>query len=163
MQPGPRHPAREGGTMNAPDLRLEPPRRWNVEIDGVRWLARLADKARAANDGTLGTYLYGHSPMDRSLLAVLRLSHDEFARLAVQNDDDNQLVASLQAYDPGLQRARAWSDVLPKRYWWFLAVLDIDDGYRASPFHGAVSAGADAISGLVKRIMPSDYRGKPNT
>jgi hypothetical protein len=148
--------------MNAPDLRLEPPRRWNVEIDGVRWLARLADKARAAHDGTLGTYLYGHSPMDRSFLAVLGLSHDDFARLAVQNDDD-RLVASLQAYDPALQRARAWSDVLPKGYGWFLAILDIDDGYRASPLYGAISSGADAISGLVKRILPSKYRGTGNT
>lgn len=148
--------------MNAPDLRLEPPRRWNVEIDGVRRLARLADKARAAHDGTLGTYFYGHSPIDRSFLAEIRLSHDDFARLAVQ-DDDAELAASLEAYDPGLQRARAWSAVLPKHYGLFLALLDIDDGYRASPLYGAVSAGADAISGLVKRILPSQYRGKRNT
>jgi hypothetical protein len=148
--------------MNAPDLRLEPPRRWNVEIDGVRWLARLADKARAAHDGTLGTYFYGHSPIDRSFLGVLHLTHDDFARLALQ-DDDAELAASLEVYDPGLQRARAWSAVLPKRYGLFLALLDIDDGYRASPLYGAVSAGADAISGLVKRIVPSRYRGTRST
>jgi hypothetical protein len=41
----------------------------------------------------------------------------------------------------------------------FLALLDIDDGYRASPLSAAVSAGADAISGFVKRVLPSKYRG----
>ncbi len=148
--------------MNAPDLRLEPPRRWNVELGGVRWLARLADKARAAHDGTLGTYFYGHSPIDRSFLAALRLSHDDFARLAVQSDDA-ELAASLEAYDPGLQRAREWSAILPKRYGLFLALLDIDDGYRASPLYGMVSAGADAISGFVKRVLPSQYRDRRNT
>jgi|HubBroStandDraft_5_1064220.scaffolds.fasta_scaffold829692_2 hypothetical protein len=96
--------------------------------------------------------------MDRSFLAVLHLTHDDFARLAVQNDDP-ELAASLEVYDPGLQRARAWSAVLPKRYGLFLALLDIDDGYRASPLSAAVSAGADAISGFVKRVLPSKYRG----
>jgi hypothetical protein len=143
--------------MDIPDLRLEAPRRWNAEIGGVRWLARLADKARAANVGALGTYLYGQSPIDRSLLGALQLDHDEFERLAVSSGGDDELVAALQAHDPGLQRARVWSDALPKRYGWELPFLDIDDGYSSSPFHRVISLGVDFIAGLAKRLIPSAY------
>jgi hypothetical protein len=143
--------------MEAPNLCAVAPRRWNAEIGGVRWLARLADKARAAQNGTLGTYLYGHSPMDRSLLRVLGCTHYEFAHMAVAAPDDSALELALQSYDPGLCRAREWSALLPKRFGWFLTLLDIDDGYRSFPLHGAVRMTADAISGLVKRAVPSAF------
>jgi hypothetical protein len=148
--------------MEAPDLCASAPRRWNVEIGGVRWLARLADKARAAQNGSLGTYLYGQSPMDRSLLRVLGCTHDEFARVAVAARDDVALEAALQSYDMGLRGARAWSTVLPKRYGWFLTLLDIDDGYRTFPLHGVVRMTADALSGLVKRTVPSAFHAGKN-
>jgi hypothetical protein len=143
--------------MEAPNLCVCAPRRWSAEIGGVRWLARLADKARAAQNGSLGTYLYGQSPMDRSLLRVLGCTHDEFARVAVAARDDAALASALQSYDPGLRRAREWSTTLPKRFGWFLALLDIDDGYRMFPLHGAVRMTTNAISGLVKRTVPSAF------
>ncbi|HEY1429620.1 MAG TPA: DUF5069 domain-containing protein [Candidatus Tumulicola sp.] len=143
--------------MDAPDLRVGPPRRWNAEIDGVRWLARLADKARAANNGTLGTYLYGHSPFDRALLAALRLDHDEFATIAAASASDAELASALRARDPDLRRARKWSAVFPKNFGWFLALIDIDDGYRSSPFDAAVKLGANVLASTVKRVMPSAF------
>jgi hypothetical protein len=146
--------------MEPLNLRESAPRRWNVEIGGVRWLARLADKARAAHSGSLGTYLYGQSPMDRSLLRELGCTHDEFARLAVAAENDDQLAAALTTHDPGLQRARAWSDVLPKRYGWFLFLLDVDDGYRSFPMHGVVRFVADTAAGLVKRVVPSAFKAR---
>jgi hypothetical protein len=148
--------------MEAPNLCVRAPRRWSAEIGGVRWLARLADKARAAQNGSLGTYLYGHSPMDRSLLRVLGCTHDDFARVAVAARDDAALASALQSYDPDLRRSREWSAQLPKRFGWFLALLDIDDGYRPFPLRGAVRMTADAISGFVKRTMPSAFHGGEN-
>jgi hypothetical protein len=148
--------------MEAPNLCACAPRRWSAEIAGVRWLARLADKARAAHNGSLGTYLYGHSPMDRSLLRALGCTHDEFARVAVAARDDTALASALQSYDPDLRRAREWSAQLPKRFGWFLAVLDIDDGYRTFPLHGVVRMTANAISRLVKRTVPSAFHSGEN-
>jgi hypothetical protein len=95
--------------------------------------------------------------MDRSLLRVLGCTHDDFARVAAAAPDDAALEAALQPYDPGLRRAREWSAMLPKRFGWFLAVLDIDDGYRKFPLHGVVRMAANAVSGLVKRTMPSAF------
>jgi hypothetical protein len=148
--------------MEAPNLCARAPRRWSAEIGGVRWLARLADKARAAQNGSLGTYLYGHSPMDRSLLRVLGCTHDEFARIAGAAQNDAALESALQSYDLGLRRAREWSTTLPKRYGWFLTLLDIDDGYRTFPLHGVVRMTADALSGLVKRTVPSAFHAGEN-
>ena len=61
--------------MEARDLTVVPPRRWSESLGGITWLPRLIDKARAALNGTLGSYLYGQSPMDRGLLKQLGLSH----------------------------------------------------------------------------------------
>jgi hypothetical protein len=146
--------------MDAPDLRTAPPRRWNAEIDGVRWLARLADKARAANNGTLGTYLYGHSPFDNALLGAFRLDHDSFARIVASTASDAELANALRTHDPELRRARAWSAAFPKRFGWFLALLDIDDGYRGSPLHGVVRIGANVLAGTVKLVLPSAFHAK---
>jgi hypothetical protein len=98
--------------------------------------------------------------MDRSLLHVLGCTHDEFARLAVASSTDGELETALQAYDPGLRRAREWSEMLPKRFWWFLMLLDFDDGYRAVPMHGVVRAVADTLAGLAKRFMPSGFTAR---
>jgi hypothetical protein len=146
--------------MDAPDLRAAPPRRWNAEIDGVRWLARLADKARAANSGTLGTYLYGHSPFDNALLGALRLDHDAFARIVASTASDAELAGALRACDPELRRARTWSAAFPNRFGWFMSLLDIDDGYRRSPLHGMVRIGANLVAGTVKLVLPSAFHAK---
>ena len=82
--------------MEAKDLALGPPRRWSESLGGILWLPRLIDKARAALNGTLGTYLYGQSPMDRGLLDQLGLSHRAFAVIVKNAADDDAVLAALK-------------------------------------------------------------------
>jgi hypothetical protein len=141
----------------AKDLRTAPPRRWNETVEGIYWLPRLIDKARAAMAGTLGDYLYGQSPMDRGLLAVLGLSHRQFAELVREAPDDMAVLAALAQRDPdAIARARAWSDPLPREHKLFFWFIDIDDGYRRTTWvHPLVVLGAKVVSRAAKRLWPS--------
>ena len=71
------------------DLTRQPPRRpSNLGIGGIVGAARMADKARAHNDETLGEFLYGEdSGLDRKILALLGISDEEFAESADEHDD----------------------------------------------------------------------------
>ena len=90
------------------DLTRQPPRRpSNLGIAGIVGAARMADKARAHNDETLGEFLYGgESGLDRKILDLLGISDEEFAA-AVDEHDDSSLsewiaersVASQEAID----------------------------------------------------------------
>ncbi len=143
--------------MEAPDLRVGPPRRWNEAIDGIPWLPRLIDKARAVRDGTLGTYLYGQSPTDASLLRALGLGHRSFAELIAGAADDEGALRSIAARDPqALERAREWGRHLGRQHAWFFFLLDVDDGYtlRFRPLRPLVNATADIISRTAKRLWP---------
>ena len=79
------------------DLTRQPPRRpSNLGIGGIVGAARMADKARAHNDETLGEFLYGEdSGLDRKILALLDISADEFAEAADEHHDQslNQWIA----------------------------------------------------------------------
>ncbi len=126
--------------MNVPDtevkdLRVSAPRRWSDELGGIRWLPRLIDKARAAMRGALGDYLYGQSPMDRSLLRALGLSYRDFTSIVRQaGDDDGKVLALLEERSPeGLALARRWSERLERRHKPFLYLVDLDDGYIGGP------------------------------
>lgn len=144
--------------MEARDLRAGPPRRWNDTLDGIPWLPRLIDKARAVHACTLGTYLYGQSPTDHSLLRVLGLSHRRFLELVGVAHDDNAVLVALQARDPqSLARAREWGSDLGRKHGWFYLILDIDDGYAAHlrPLRGVINAGTNALTWTVKRVWPS--------
>ena len=144
--------------MQAPDLRLGPPRRWNVEIDGIRWLPRLLDKTRAALAGTLGTYLYGQSPIDRALLGALDVRYRDLSEIVQGAASDDEVVAALSARDPqGLERARAWSAGLPDRSRIFLLLVDVDDGYLPGLrwLKVPVNLATDAFCLAVKAIWPS--------
>jgi hypothetical protein len=145
--------------MQARDLRRMPPRRWSDTLDGIPWLPRLIDKARAVQAGTLGAYLYGQSPMDRSLLRALGLGHRSFASIVAQASDDDGVAAGLAARDPqSLDRARAWGSRLARDHGWFLYVIDVDDGYAQSgALHAikpAVTAAANALTWALKRVWP---------
>src|SRR5579862_585641 len=99
------------GEMIAKDLTRVPPRRWNERLDGIPWLPRLIDKASASNAGTLGTYLYGQSPMDTRLLHILGLGHGSFERIVAEANDDRAVLAAIAARDGGaLDRGRAWAN-----------------------------------------------------
>lgn len=73
------------------DLTKTYPRPGETILGGYPWLARLIDKARAYNEGTLGDYIYP-CPIDKELLAELNLTGEEFAELVEQSETDEQLL-----------------------------------------------------------------------
>jgi len=125
---------REARPMIVPDLRTGTPRRWNAAIDGVVWLPRFADKARACHAGTLGTYLYGQSPVDDSFLRRAGLDYATFMTIALAAPDDAAVLAAIEAATPGAtERLRRWSQALPRKQRWFLWLLDMDEGNVGEP------------------------------
>jgi hypothetical protein len=111
------------------------PRRWTVEVDGIRWLPRMIDKARMRADGKLGAYLMGHSPVDRALLYRLKLTTDQFVEIANSAPDDAGVLAALRARGFDEAAVRRWSDSFPILYRAFIPVWDLDEGYTApTPF-----------------------------
>lgn len=71
------------------DLTRQPPRRpSNTSVAGIVGIARMADKARAAEDETIGDHLYGDaSGLDSLLLEYLGVPEKDFQDAAVNNDD----------------------------------------------------------------------------
>ncbi len=145
--------------MSVPDLRRRPPRRWSESLGQIRWLPRLIDKTRAALCGNLGDYLFGQSPLDRELLRSLGLRHREFARIVRDAPDDGDVLAALQARSPeGVRAARAWSDTLTRRHWFYLFLIDLDDGYLTGAWQllGVPLRWASGVfARAVKRVWPS--------
>ena len=119
--------------IQAKDLRETPPRRWSDELGGIRWLPRMIDKARAALSGTLGDYLYGQCPMDRSLLRALGMTYKDFTGIvrAAGNDDQKVLDLLEERSAPAMDLARRWSGRIAQSYKLFGFLLDVDDGYAA--------------------------------
>lgn len=153
--------------MSAKDLTREAPRRWSESIDGIAWLPRLIDKARAFSAGTLGTYLFGQSPMDHRCLRVLGLGHTSFLKIVSESPDDRAVLERILERDPhALERGRAWSRDLALRNAPFLFVLDWDDGY-AHPLlrvaRPAVTAACDLVSNAAKRLFPGRVNTPPST
>ena len=72
------------------DLTKQPPRRpTNLAIAGMAGVARMADKARAHNNETLGEYLYGNdSGLDKKVLDFFGLSAEAFADSAEEQGDE---------------------------------------------------------------------------
>ncbi len=134
------------------------PRRWNVEVDGICWLPRMADKARMRESGSLGAYLLGHSPVDRALLARLGCSTEEFAALACRCSGDAAVLAALRTRGFDEARVRKWSAAFPVRYKAYIALWDLDEGYRtATAFEKPLIALSRAIEGpimgLARRLI----------
>jgi hypothetical protein len=147
--------------MNPPDLRSQPPRRWNVAVDGVIWLPRMIDKARAFAAGTLGSYLFGQSPVDDALLRQIGpVRYPEFAGLATAHADDAAVLAAIEARSPGATaRLQRWSDAFARDQRAFLALIDWDDGYAdAQPALRIARRGlkpaVDVAMALLKRVRP---------
>lgn len=90
--------------------------------------------------GSLGDYLYGQSPMDRSMLRALGLTYKEFTGIVrAAGDDDERVLSLLQERTPqGLDLARRWSERLP-RHKLFLFLVDLDDGYIEGPLQAVRS------------------------
>ena len=66
------------------DLRTDEPRSAHETLGGVKLLARLIDKGRAAICGTLGPYLFYDCPLDRVFFEALNVSRDEFLEVLRQ-------------------------------------------------------------------------------
>ena len=135
------------------------PRRWTVEIDGIRWLPRLIDKARMRERGQLGSYLLGHSPVDRAFLKRAGLTTEEFAAIVRASPDDDAVLAALRAHAGWNESSlRRWSARFPETYRMLIPVWDMDEGYRPRnpvqqigfavfrPLEGAVMAVVRLIS-----------------
>ena len=62
------------------------------EVAGICGVARMADKARAAHEGNIGTYKYGaDSQQDSRILSFLKISADDFQEAAVRITNDIRL------------------------------------------------------------------------
>jgi hypothetical protein len=137
------------------------PRRWNAEIDGIRWLPRMIDKARMSRSGTLGAYLIGNSPVDKALLARLGITTDEFVHIAAGDPDDAHVLTTLKA-QPGYDdaRVRRWSDRFEQTYRLFIRLWDLDEGYVApNPVERGLRAlyrvFENPISALLRKLSPA--------
>lgn len=104
------------------------PRRWNTEIDGIRWLPRLIDKARMNERGELGNYLLGHSPVDHALLTRLGLTTEQFSEIVRRAPDDDAVLDAVRTrWDEA--RVRRWSARFTSTYRTYIVLWDIDEGY----------------------------------
>jgi hypothetical protein len=134
----------------ASTARAERPRRWNVDVDGICWLPRMADKARMREAGTLGPYLMGQSPVDKALLRRLGMTTDEFVAIASAQPDDVSLLAALRARGFDEDSVRRWCAKFTAKYAGLIPLWDLDEGYREpKSFERPVIAFARAIEGPV--------------
>jgi hypothetical protein len=60
------------------DLGTDEPRSAHDRLCGVKLLARIVDKGRAALSGTLGPYQFFDCPLDRVFFKAINASRDEF-------------------------------------------------------------------------------------
>lgn len=67
------------------------PRPRDVVLGGIPWIARMADKARAKADGTIGDYIYP-CYVDKRVLAELGISAEGFLEIATASATDAELV-----------------------------------------------------------------------
>ncbi len=71
------------------------PRGRDVAVDGVPWIARMSDKAKAFAGGYIDEYIYP-CPIDRRVLAQLQLSAEDFIAMSEQAASDEELAAGVR-------------------------------------------------------------------
>lgn len=121
------------------DLTKKPPRSPRAkDVAGIFGVARMADKARAAQAGKSGEYRYGmDSGQDRKILEFLKVSAQDFQEAAVKNPNDCELGEWV------LEQSR----VQPEK---------IEDFNRAMANRGAEDAEARAyLESRIREIDPS--------
>jgi hypothetical protein len=79
-------------TIAGPDLRARPPRSGRETLGRYTWLARLADKARAAHAQTNGDYV-AYCPLSIGFLEHAGVSQEVFDQLIEQGASDEQLIS----------------------------------------------------------------------
>jgi hypothetical protein len=106
------------------------PRRWNVALDGILWLPRLIDKARMREHGQLGTYLLGHSPVDKAFLERAGVTTEEFASIVAASAGDEAVLSALRMRAGWNEdRLRRWSERFTTTYRGYIPLWDLDEGY----------------------------------
>ena len=90
------------------------PRRGRDELDGFLWLARVFDKARAAQNGTIHDYIYP-CPIDRGVFERWGISSAEFDAALDTCTTDDQILAWVSARVSPAQRDAANAYVLVER------------------------------------------------
>jgi len=145
--------------MNVTDLARGAPPRWNVAVEGVIWLPRLAMKARANDAGTLGYYLFGQSPVDDEFLKTAGVSYAEFIAIVRRSPDDAAVLAAIGDASPGaIDRLRLWSLEMPVRRRIFMRLLDLDDGYQRPSW---LNLPAAVIGAAIKPLIAVARRVRP--
>ncbi|MBC5810349.1 MAG: DUF5069 domain-containing protein [Candidatus Eremiobacteraeota bacterium] len=137
------------------------PRRWSAQIDGIRWLPRLMDKAKMSANGALGPYLMGNSPVDKALMKRMNVTTEEFVRIATASPTDAEALARFRAR-PGYDEARVqrWSANFERTYAALIRLWDIDEGYAPPNLAERVALGAyrrveGAVSALIRKLSPA--------
>ncbi len=77
----------------AKDLNSEVPRSPYEELDGIPWLPRLIDKARAMLAGTLGDYIPYPCGGDRGFLATVGIIPEALREVIASGADDAAIAA----------------------------------------------------------------------
>ena len=97
------------------DLRTRFPRSPKEKLEGYAHVARIIDKARAHNAGTLGEYIY-NCPMDQSWFQFAGVTAEAFAE-AVRTRDDRQMAEWIRqkAKPHSQQETDSWNRMLLSR------------------------------------------------
>lgn len=85
------------------DLRDQVPHSPFAEFDGIPWLPRMLDKARAALVGTLGDYLFP-CPMDQAFLEFHGLEAEMVLERLRRGDDEAAIAALVRKHASGKTR-----------------------------------------------------------
>ena len=139
------------------DVNAMPPRRWCERIDGICWLPRMIDKARAYDAGTLGNYFFGQSPVDESLLSAAGFGYADVLDAVRKAPDDAGVLAELERRAPGAgERMRAWSAKPGLVSALTFQLVDADEGYTKGLIPSLVRAlPIDAMADVLAKILPN--------
>jgi hypothetical protein len=97
--------------VTALDLNRTAPRSGREKLGRYAWLARLADKARAAQAGTEGDYV-AYCPLSTGFLDRAGVSAEDFDRLVADGASDDALVRYFDEHVSDAQREAANGFVL---------------------------------------------------
>ena len=106
------------------------PRRARFEIEGFLWLARVFDKARAAQNGTIHDYIYP-CPMDRGVFDRWGITSRMFAAALDSCDSDEEILTWIRARVSAERREDANRWLLDERAA-ALDRLDAEEGFVAA-------------------------------
>ncbi len=81
--------------------------------------------------GRLGSYLLGHSPVDRAFLKRAGVSTEEFAAIVRASPDDDAVLTALRVRNSWNEASlRRWSARFPATYRFLIPLWDMDEGYQ---------------------------------